>query len=451
MNDIEMIPKDGPKRGKNQSTENDDAAIEMEAPKLADNLFHLAAEQLNHAFKCVSIDASLQTILLQPKNEIIIHFPVKLTNGKVTLFKGYRVQHNNILGPFKGGFRYHQDVYLDECKAMSTWMTWKCALQNLPFGGGKGGVKFNPSEHNVEDLERITRRFTHSLGSNIGPDWDVPAPDMGTNSQIMDWMMDTYSNMVSASDKQAVKGVVTGKSTVCGGTPGREEATGRGIVHCITQWAKEKNFNLAGSTLAVQGFGNVGSHTAMILSRMGVSLIAVGDHTGYFIHPEGFNPYKLAEYCRIHRSLKGYPGGQAISREEFFAIKCDIMVPAAMELQVRKNEAKNMQCRVVVEGANGPTDLEGEAILEKKGIDVIPDILANSGGVVVSYYEWLQNKRSEFWDISDVRTRLEQRMLTTHQLVSEKSRQLGKNLRMASYAIALERLQEVYSRRGIWP
>lgn len=168
MNDIEMIPKDGPKRGKNQSTENDDAAIEMEAPKLADNLFHLAAEQLNHAFKCVSIDASLQTILLQPKNEIIIHFPVKLTNGKVTLFKGYRVQHNNILGPFKGGFRYHQDVYLDECKAMSTWMTWKCALQNLPFGGGKGGVKFNPSEHNVEDLERITRRFTHSLGSNIG-------------------------------------------------------------------------------------------------------------------------------------------------------------------------------------------------------------------------------------------------------------------------------------------
>lgn len=425
--------------------------MEEESIKPVDNLFHLAEEQLRMAFNIVALDASLQTILSQPKNELIIHFPVKMTSGKVQLFKGYRVQHNNILGPFKGGFRFHQDVYLDECKAMSTWMTWKCALQNLPFGGGKGGVKFNPSEQNLEDLERITRRFTHALGSNIGPDWDVPAPDMGTNAQIMDWMMDTYSNMVGAKDKQAVKGVVTGKSTVCGGTPGREEATGRGVVHCITQWAKEKNFNLPGSTLAVQGFGNVGSHTAMILSRMGVSLVAVGDHTGYFIHPEGFNPYKLAEYCRVNRSLKGYPGGQPVSREEFFASKCDIMIPAAMELQIRSQEAKNLCCKVVVEAANGPTDLEGEAILEKRNIDLLPDILVNSGGVVVSYFEWLQNKRSEFWDISDVRARLERRMLQTYQLVSEKSRALGVNLRMGAYAIALERLQEVYARRGIWP
>jgi len=419
--------------------------------KPVDNLFLLAEEQLKRAFNITSLDASLKTILVQPKNELIIHFPVKLTSGQVQLFKGYRVQHNNILGPFKGGFRFHQDVYLDECKAMSTWMTWKCALQNLPFGGGKGGVKFNPSEYNIEDLERITRRFTHALGSNIGPDWDVPAPDMGTNAQIMDWMMDTYSNMVAAQDKQAVKGVVTGKSVVCGGTPGREEATGRGLVHCITQWAKEKNFNLAGSTLAVQGFGNVGSHTAMILSRMGVSLVAVGDHTGYFIHPEGFNPYKLAEYTRVNKSLKGYPGGEQISREEFFATKCDIMVPAAMELQIRSQEAKILSCKVVVEAANGPTDLEGEAILEQRGIDLLPDILANSGGVVVSYFEWLQNKRSESWDITDVRARLERRMLQTHQQVSEKARALGQNLRMAAYVIALERLQEVYSRRGIWP
>lgn len=416
----------------------------------ADNLFSLAANQLSNAFKLVSLDSALQTILLQPKNELIIHFPVKLTSGKIALFEGYRVQHNNILGPFKGGFRFHQDVYLDECKAMSTWMTWKCALQNLPFGGGKGGVKFNPSEHNIEDLERITRRFTHALGINIGPDWDIPAPDMGTNAQIMDWMMDTYSNIVTR-DKQAVKGVVTGKSIVCGGTPGREEATGRGIVHCITQWSEENHFNLAGATLAVQGFGNVGSHTAMILSRMGVSLIAVGDHTGYFLHPEGFNPYKLAEYCRAQRSLAGYPGGQKISREEFFATKCDIFVPAAMELQLRKAEAENMQCKLVVEGANGPTDLEAEAIFEKRGIQLIPDILANSGGVVVSYFEWLQNKRSESWNLADVRAKLEHRMITTHQLVSEKARLLGSNLRLAAYAIALERLQEVYTRRGIWP
>lgn len=429
----------------------EDDGNEAGQPLPIDNLFHLAEAQLSNAFKSVSLDNALQTILLQPKNELIIHFPVKLTSGKVVLFKGYRVQHNNILGPFKGGIRFHQDVYLDECKAMSTWMTWKCALQNLPFGGGKGGVKFNPSEHNVEDLERITRRFTHALGINIGPDWDIPAPDMGTNGQIMDWMMDTYSNIVAPIDKQAVKAVVTGKSVVCGGTPGREEATGRGIVHCITQWAKEKHFNLAGTTLTVQGFGNVGSHTAMILSRMGVSLIAVGDHTGYFIHPEGFNPYKLAEYCRVNRSLRGYPGGEQISREEFFATKCDIFVPAAMELQIRKREAELIQCKVVVEGANGPTDLEAEAILAKRGIDLIPDILANSGGVVVSYYEWLQNKRSESWDLADVRNKLEHRMLQTHQLVSEKARALGQNMRVAAYAIALERLQEVYTRRGIWP
>lgn len=425
--------------------------VQKTGPESADNLFHLAEAQLKNAFAVISLDSSLQTVLSQPKNEIIIHFPVRLTSGKVALFKGYRVQHNNILGPFKGGFRFHQDVYLDECKALSTWMTWKCALQNLPFGGGKGGVKFNPSHHNVEDLERITRRFTHSLGLNIGPDWDVPAPDMGTNAQIMDWMMDTYSNMVAPVDKQAVKGVVTGKSIVCGGTPGREEATGRGIVHCITQWAKEKHFNLAGATLAVQGFGNVGSHTAMILSRMGVSLTAVGDHTGYFVHPEGFNPYKLAEFCRVNRSLKGYPGGEQISREEFFAGKYDIFVPAAMELQLRKAEAESLQCKVVVEGANGPTDLEGEAALEKRKIDVIPDILANSGGVVVSYFEWLQNKRSESWELADVRAGLEKKMIQTYQLVSEKSRALGINLRTAAYVIALERLQEVYSRRGIWP
>lgn len=416
-----------------------------------ENLFVLAEKQYQRALKVVKIDDSVQTILAQPKNEIIIHFPVKLTDGKTHLFKGYRVQHNNILGPYKGGIRYHQGVYLDECKALAAWMTYKCALQNLPFGGGKGGVKFDPSKHNEEDLDRITRRFTHALGTNIGPDWDVPAPDMGTNARIMDRMMDTYSNMVSMGQKQAVKHVVTGKSTVCGGSAGREEATGRGIVHCITQWAKENRFNLPGATLAVQGFGNVGSATAQILSRMGVSLIAVGDHTGYFHHPEGFNPYKLAEYVSKNRSLMGYPGGQAITREEFFALKYDILVPAAMELQVCAAEAKLLNCRVVVEGANGPTNLEGEEILEQKNIQVVPDILANSGGVIVSYYEWLQNKRSETWDIEDVRGRLEARMNSTYQLVSEKARNLKVSMRTASYVIALERIQEVYARRGIWP
>jgi glutamate dehydrogenase (NAD(P)+) len=253
------------------------------------------------------------------------------------------------------------------------------------------------------------------------------------------------------SDKQAVKRVVTGKSLVCGGSPGREEATGRGIVHCITQWANENRFSLPGATLAVQGFGNVGSNTAQILSRMGVSLIAVGDHTGYFKHPEGFNPYKLSDYVKEHRSLEGYPGGQAISRDEFFATQCDIFIPAALELQVCEHEAKLMNCRVLVEGANGPTNLEAEEILLKKDISVIPDILANSGGVIVSYYEWLQNKRSETWDIEDVRSRLETRMKHTYQDVSDKARQLHIDMRTACYLIAIERLQQVYAKRGIWP
>ncbi len=426
-------------------------AAQNSIQKQPDNLFVLAKEQLQNALNIMQMPESFKTILMQPKNELIINFPVKLSSGAVELFKGYRVQHNNILGPFKGGFRYHQDVYLDECKALSAWMTWKCALQNLPFGGAKGGIKFDPNQYSIEDLEHITRRFTHALGSNIGPDLDIPAPDMGTNAQTMDWMMDTYCNTVSASNKQAVKGVVTGKSIICGGTPGREEATGRGVVHCITQWAKENNFNLAGATLAIQGFGNVGSYTAMILSRMGVSLIAVGDHTGYFVHPEGFNAYKLNEYCKANKSLKGYPGGKAISRDEFFSTPCDIFVPAATELQIKKTEANMMDTKVVIEAANGPTDLEGESILEKKGIAVIPDILANSGGVVVSYFEWLQNKRCEYWDIFEVRARLEKRMLNTYQLVSQKAINMGINMRTASYVIALERLQEVYSKRGIWP
>lgn len=440
------------KKDKNKPLKDNDHEIIQQEPSLpGSNLFELAEAQLQRAFDVVQIDEAVKVILRQPKNEIIIHFPVKLSSGEVKLFKGYRVQHNNITGPYKGGIRYHQDVYLDECKALASWMTWKCALQNIPFGGAKGGVKFNPRDYSAEDLERITRRFTHSLGSNIGPEWDIPAPDMGTNSQTMDWMMDTYSNSIAASEKQNSKRVVTGKSPICGGSPGRDEATGRGIVHCITQWASENRFNLAGSTLMVQGFGNVGSHTAKILSRMGVSLVAVGDHTGYFKHNEGFNPYKLAEYVKAKGSLEGYPGGQRVSREEFFATPCDIFVPAAMELQVTAQEAKLLQCKLVAEGANGPTDLEGERILLERGIFLIPDILANSGGVLVSYYEWLQNKRSEVWELQDVRSKLEARMSNTYQIAGEKARSLKTNLRTACYAVALERLQELYSKRGIWP
>ena len=415
------------------------------------NLFDVVTAQLERGIEAIKLDADIAGILSQPKNELIIHFPVKLKNGDVKMFKGYRVQHSNTLGPFKGGIRYHQDVYLDECKALASWMTWKCALARLPYGGAKGGVKFNPSEYDAEDLERITRRFTHALGANIGPEWDIPAPDVGTNSQTMDWMMDTYVNIMSTHDRQAVKRVVTGKSIVCGGSQGREQATGQGVVYCIQEWAHAKRFNLDGATLAVQGFGNVGSNTARILSRMGVTLLAVGDHTGYFKNPEGFNPHKLAEHAKKKRGLAGYPGAKPVSREEFFASEVDIFVPAALELQIGRDEAKEMACKVVVEGANGPTDLEGEKTLLDKGIDVVPDILANSGGVIVSYYEWLQNKRSETWELEEVQMRLERRMRRSYQAVADRARDLKADMRTTCYAIALERLRDTYRARGIWP
>lgn len=415
------------------------------------NVFHVAQAQLEAGMEAIRLDEDVAAILSQPKNELIIHFPVRLKSGEVKLFKGYRVQHNNALGPFKGGMRFHQSVHLDECKALAAWMTWKCALQRIPYGGAKGGVKFDPKGYDKDDLERITRRFTHALGENIGPEWDIPAPDMGTNAQIMDWMMDTYVNIVGSKDRQAVRRVVTGKSIICGGSHGREAATGQGVVHCIEEWARTNRLSLDGATLALQGFGNVGSHTARILARMGVSLVAVGDHTGYYTNGEGFNPHKLAEYAKANGSLEGYPGGRRISREEFFATECDILVPAALELQIGEDEAKALRCKVVVEAANGPTDLAGDRVLNERGIDVIPDILANSGGVIVSYYEWLQNKRSETWDLEEVQAKLERRMKRTYGYVLERMREIGADMRTTCYAIALERLRDTYHHRGIWP
>ena len=415
------------------------------------SLFDLADRQLKRACQVIGLDPGIERVLSQPKNELTVHFPVPLESGEIRVFEGYRVQHNNILGPFKGGMRFHGSVSLDECKALASWMTWKCALQELPYGGAKGGVKFDPNECGQSDLEHITRRFTHALSTNIGPEWDVPAPDMGTNAQIMDWMMDTYSNVVGASEKHTAKGVVTGKSTLCGGSEGREQATGLGAVMCVEHWAREHRFDLAGATVAIQGFGKVGSHLAIALSRLGAMIVAVGDHSGYWANPEGFNPYKLSEHCRRSGAIDGYGAGEAITREEFFATPCEVFVPAAVELQIGSEEAKSLQCRVVVEAANGPTDLEGERILIERGIDVIPDVLANSGGVVVSYFEWLQNKRAERWSEVEVCDKLKLRMSRTWETLSQRAQQLGTDMRTAGYAVALERLASVYDRRGMWP
>jgi glutamate dehydrogenase (NAD(P)+) len=425
------------------------AKVEPAQPK--GNLYTIVQQQLDKASKAINLSREVALILSQPKNELIVNFPVRMDDGTYRLFKGYRVQHNNILGPFKGGIRYHEEVSLDELKGLAAAMTWKSALHDIPYGGGKGGIKFNPRLHSKSELERITRRYTHALGQNIGPEFDIPAPDVGTNAQTMVWIMDTYMNVIGFNEKNAVRRVVTGKTITAGGSYGRETATGQGVVHCVTEWAKDRRFNLNGSSFIVQGFGNVGSHCAKILAKLGASLVAVGDYKGYIANPEGLNAHKLAEHVAQTGSVEGYKHSRPITRDEFFAMECDLFVPAALELEVGEKEAKALKCKVVAEGANGPTYPEAEQILLDRGVDILPDIMVNSGGVIVSYYEWLQNKRSERWDLEEVESKLERRMKRTYALVQDYARERKMDFRTAAYAIGLERIEKAYSERGIFP
>jgi glutamate dehydrogenase (NAD(P)+) len=421
------------------------------AARMKGNLYEVTKAQLDKAAKAMNLSADVYTILSQPKNELIVNFPVRMDDGKYVLFKGYRVQHNNILGPYKGGIRYHEDVSLDELKGLAAAMTWKSALHDIPFGGGKGGIKFNPRGYSKGELERITRRYTHALGNNIGPEFDVPAPDVGTNAQTMVWIMDTYMNVVGFNEKNAVRRVVTGKTITSGGSYGRETATGQGLVHCVVQWAEDHKFNLNGSSFIVQGFGNVGSWAAKILAKMGATLVGVGDYKGYLANPEGMNPHKLSEHVQATGSVEGYKGAKPISREEFFNLDCDIFIPAALELEIDEKEARSLKCKMIVEGANGPTYPAAEAILAERGIDVLPDILVNSGGVAVSYYEWLQNKRSERWDLEEVEARLQKRMTRTYNMVRDLAEERKVDYRTAAYMIGLERIARAYAERGIFP
>ena len=411
--------------------------------------FNVVQRYLDKAAKLTKVPDYVHQILSQPKNEIICHFPVRMDDGHVRLFKGYRIQHSNILGPYKGGMRFHESASLDDFKALASLMTYKCSLMGLPFGGGKGGIKFNPRTVSRNELQRVTRRFFHALGGNIGPDYDIAAPDMGTNAQTMAWAMDTYMNTVGMVQKQAVLGVVTGKPIASGGTLGREKATGQGVVYSIVDWARRNQFDLEGKKLIVQGFGNVGSHTAVLLSHMGVSLSAVGDHTGYLYNPEGFNSHRLQKYVEDKGSIAGYPNGKAITREEFFGVQA--FVPAALENQIGPTEADALTVRLVAEGANGPCNPEGEAALLKKGIDILPDVLANAGGVTVSYYERVQNRRSESWDLAEVDRRLKETMEHAYSRMVHAAREYQTDFRTACYCVALERLRQVYEERELFP
>lgn len=413
--------------------------------------FHRAVQaHLAAAADGIGLPEHVREILARPQRELAVSFPVRMDDGRVRVFEGYRVQHNDALGPFKGGLRYHATVSLDDVKALASLMTWKCALLDIPFGGAKGGIAFDPRSVSAAELERITRRFTHALGHDIGADHDIPAPDVGTNAQTMAWIMDTHATLAGAS-RQAARGVVTGKPLASGGTRGRAKATGQGAVDTLLAWSRETGFALEGATLAVQGFGNVGAHLAAILARLGVSTVAVGDHGGSIANPEGLNPRKLQEWVARTGSVAGYPGGEPITREELFATKADVFAPCALENQLDVAEAEHLAARVVLEGANGPTTPEADRVLERRGIDVLPDILANGGGVTVSYHEWVQNRRAETWTEEEVDARLSATMERAYQAVADVARTRGVGRRLAAYSVALERIRSVYEERGIFP
>ena len=416
------------------------------------SLFATALDQFNRGAEIIDLPDDLRSILSQPKNEIIVNFPVLMNDGSYRVFRGYRIQHSNLLGPYKGGVRFHPMVDLDEVKALATWMTWKSALCDIPFGGAKGGISFDPTALEADELERVVRRFTHALGTNIGPDHDIPAPDLGSNAQSMVWMMDTYANSTGATERQNVKRIVTGKTLETGGSPGREKATGQGVVFCLQHWADEVGFDLVGATVSIQGFGNVGSATGRILQVHGARLVAVADHAGAITDEDGIDAFELADWVREHGSVAGFPKAMWIDDEDFWSVPADILVPAALENQVTAANVGRIQARVVVEAANGPTTLEAEKILEQRGIDVLPDILVNAGGVVVSYFEWLQNRSAQRWDLEDVDFKLREILWKAcDEVVDIRSELEIASRRDAAYAVALRRLQVVYEQRGIFP
>jgi glutamate dehydrogenase (NAD(P)+) len=415
------------------------------------SLYQTVIKQFNKAADLMDFDPDIRRILSKSTNEIIVNFPVKMSDGRIEMFVGYRVQHNDALGPFKGGLRYHHDVDIDEVRALAAWMTWKTAVVNIPFGGGKGGIQIDPSKYSKIELEHITRRFTFALGNNIGPEYDIPAPDVNTNAQIMAWILDTYLSMMPPSERNRCNHVVTGKPIKSGGSYGRDKATGQGVVYTIEKWAEDKKFNLKEATYFVQGFGNVGSWASRLLKQHGPTLVAVEDHSGAIANHDGIDPDELTAYVKEHGQISGFPGCRSLNHWEFMGTTADIFIPAALQDQIDLETAKMLKVKLVAEGANGPTDLDGDRILREKGIDVIPDILCNSGGVVVSYFEWLQNKRSEYWDLEEVDNKLQKKIISAYLNVKDIAKNYNTDWRTAAYIVALSNLESVYKERGIFP
>jgi glutamate dehydrogenase (NAD(P)+) len=416
------------------------------------SMYEVVMAQFERAADTMQLDPGIRKILAKTNSEIVVHFPVKLDDGTIEVFTGYRVQHNNALGPYKGGLRYHATVDLDSARALAIWMTWKTALAGLPFGGAKGGVAINPKLYSQGELERITRRFTYALGDNIGPDLDIPAPDVNTNPQIMAWIADTYSSTKSPATRFSNLHVVTGKPLGAGGLEGRDRATGFGVVATLKAWAQRRGKSLKGMTFIVQGFGNVGYWTAHFLVAEGAVMVGVQDATATYHEKNGIDPEALNDHSAANgRNIADFPGAASCDPAKFFGIACDIVVPAALGNQITAANAGDIKAQVVAEGANGPTDTAGEEILRKNGIDIIPDILCNSGGVIGSYYEWLQNKRSEIWKIDDVLRMIQDKVDTAFNNVVDTAEEFKTDWRTSAYIVSLRRLEKTYKERGIFP
>jgi len=428
-----------------------DYQSEMMTTESDDLLYQFVQQKIADMGERLGVDESMMTILSQPKTELIVNFPVLMDNGEHRLFKGYRIQHNNVLGPYKGGMRYHPDVRLDEVKALAMLMTIKCALIGLPLGGAKGGLKFDPGELSEDELRRVTRRFTVALGNNIGPGHDIPAPDMGTDAQTMVWMMDTFMNLCPPAERFNGRGVVTGKAIDCGGTVGRESATGFGSIICLKEWARHMEVDLSECKFAVQGFGNVGYHAAIALHDLGARLVAVNDHTGVICDDGGIDPHGLKKHSIETGKLAGFNNLADCELDSFYDADVDILIPAARENTIGPAEAAVIKARIIVEGANGPVTEDGEKVLVERGINIIPDVLANAGGVTVSYFEWIQNIRSEAWDIEEVNKGLEKMLTKAYAKVLKIYNAGGVTMREACYMRALQKLDSVYQMRGVFP
>jgi glutamate dehydrogenase (NAD(P)+) len=422
-------------------------------PADPNSLFAMAVGSVNQACGVIQAPDFVKAILSQPKNELMVNFPVMMDDGHYRLFKGYRIQHNNILGAYKGGIRYHPDVSLDDVKALSVWMTMKCAVMRLPFGGAKGGIKVDPRTLSATEVMRMTRRFTSALAGNIGPELDIPAPDVGTNAQIMDWMMDTYMNTHQEGRQQGMLHVVTGKSIGCGGSEGREKATGQGLCYVLLELLPEFRLKPKGLRLGILGFGNVGSHTAQTLSVHGAKLITVMDHSGALRCTNGLPLAELQQYVQEHGGVGGFKaaGVEVIDREAFYRTEVDVFIPAALERMIDQQVAQWIHARVVAEGGNGPVTPEGAAILRQRGIALLPAILCNAGGVTVSYLEWVQNKAGVHWELNRVDRELRKTIVLAARRVRLAAHQYEVDLSTAAFCVAVEHVTRAYRQRGIFP